>query len=93
MTALIYVCDHVVDGRECGKAFGTPRQLGIHKASHDREKVKCPRCGRSVTYLETHMRRVHSHDPVKVLATVEDLLAEVVTLREENERLRSLVGK
>jgi hypothetical protein len=90
----LYICDHVDVGddgieRMCGKEYSTPRALAIHRAAHDRQKVKCPKCGRPVMYLETHMAKVHQIDTEAVRSVVHDLIDEFVRLTREVERLRA----
>lgn len=84
-----YICDQP----RCEKEFGTPRALGIHKASHDRKKVNCPKCGRLVMYLETHLKRAHVEDTHKLLESMMNVFTEVEHLREENEQLRAALGR
>lgn len=88
-----YICTHTSKDGFCGKEFGTPRALGIHKASHDREKVECPKCGRKVMYLETHLRKSHSEDTHKLLESLMNLFAEIEEIRAENAELRKLLGR
>lgn len=84
-----YVCEHVYEdtGQRCGQEFASGRALGIHKASHDREKVACPKCGRRVMYLETHLKKAHSEDTKKLLEGISSALEELESARTEIERL------
>lgn len=72
----------------CEREFHSDRALGIHKASHANPSKKCPLCGRSVKYLDTHMARVHTEDPTKLLTAVTNALDELTRLREENVALK-----
>lgn len=79
-----YICDYPM----CGKEFRDDRGLGIHKASHGREKIECPKCGRRVSYIDSHMRKAHTLDPERVLGDLGEILEELVRLRVENADLR-----
>ncbi|AWN07789.1 DNA binding protein [Microbacterium phage Hendrix] len=84
MTAKRYICN--IDG--CTKEFHDDRGLGIHRASHLGQKEKCPRCGKQVKYLDTHMRRVHTEDPEKVLESITSLFVELELARQTITELR-----
>lgn len=80
-----YICDHP----GCKREFHDDRGLGIHKASHQRARTKCPKCGRMVSYIDSHMKKAHTLDPHKVLEEVMDIFSEVERLRVENAELRT----
>ncbi len=92
-----YICDNIsiVAGKQhlCGQEFTTPRALGIHKAAHDRQKVKCPECGKTVMYLETHLRKAHAVNTEALMRDILSLVEEVTRLRAENEELRVIVAR
>jgi len=84
-----YICDHP----GCKREFRDDRGLGIHKASHGREKTACPKCGRMVSYLDSHLRKAHTEDTHKLLEGLMNALEELEHLRAENIELRRLLGR
>lgn len=84
-----FICEHVdEEGEVCGREFLDPRALAIHTATHSRKKERCPKCGRTVSYLQTHLRKAHAADGEKLLEGLSDLVAEHRRFADENERLR-----
>ncbi len=77
----------------CGKDFKTARAKSIHEASHARETTRCPKCGREVKFLETHLQKSHSTDTTSLLESVVEAFAELEELRSSNADLRSQVAR
>lgn len=89
MSFVRHICD--VDG--CRREFADDRGLGIHRASHQREKVICPKCGRSVAYLDTHLRKAHAENTEQLLESLKSVFDELEKLRAENVELRKALAK
>lgn len=84
---------HICDHPGCGQEFADDRGLGIHRASHARTKMVCPKCGREVVYLETHLRKAHSEDTGRLLEGLRSVFEELEKLRSENRELRQLLSR
>lgn len=78
---------HICDYPGCGREFESERSLGVHRASHDRPKVVCPKCGRKVAYLDTHMKTAHRANTSHLLEELVGALEELESLRAENAAL------
>ena len=77
----------------CKKTFKNARALGIHKSIHARNRETCPKCGKEVAYLDTHLRRAHQVDVHLTLEGVISVFEEVERLRIENAELRQALGR